>query len=161
MKTNTLTGADLNRAVAMALGHNVVIIDSVVDMIKRMATPRRVAVIGDPAKPGDFMFTRSIPDYAGDIAEAWPILERHSISLIRCDDDWGRDAQGFCNNERIPVWAATDGQHSAEVGYGAQGDCWGRAYLLYVPDVTYGATAIEAGLRRVVYKVLGAEVELT
>jgi hypothetical protein len=43
-------------------------------------------------------------------AQGHPIIEREGITVIRCDDDYGKDEKGYTTLERIPVWAATNGQ---------------------------------------------------
>ena len=62
MKPSTLTGADLNRAVAMAL-------------IETLQQPERGLAIHR------FGYGQPIPDYAGDIAAAWPLIKDRKIEL--------------------------------------------------------------------------------
>lgn len=82
------------------------------------------------------------------------ILEREDISVIRCDDDYETDAQGYATDKRIPVWAATIGPHSLSEIYGSQGDNYGDAYTIDETDVVYGSTMLEAGMRCRVIKAL-------
>lgn len=98
--------------------------------------------------------------YSKEWSAAGPIIEIHSVSIVRCDDEYGRDADGFCDNVRIPVWAATIGQHSADEIYGSQGDHWGRAYSLGDADVYYGPTPLVAAMRSFVASELGDEVDV-
>lgn len=124
MKTNTLTGADLNRAVAMALGLKPELIDG-------SHWPNNPA--------GSIWATKSarfknewvpIPDYAGNIAVAWLIIEREFICLNGDD--------GAPNTP--PSWTASifdDGEMAAE-----------------------GPTALIAAMRCFVASVYGDEVEL-
>lgn len=78
MKTATLTGDNLNRAVAMALGHELVQVG--------------VSAPGLPADHGlrwaMLVEGRAclIPDYAGDIALAWPIMVANKIALDYTED---------------------------------------------------------------------------
>lgn len=124
MKTNTLTGADLNRAVAMALG----------------LVPCLIEGSHWPNKPaGSFWAVKGIrhekewmpiPDYAGDIAAAWPIIEREFICLNGDDGAPGTP----------PSWTASifnDGETKSE-----------------------GPTAQIAAMRCFVASVFGDDVEL-
>lgn len=88
------------------------------------------------------------------------IIDRESISVIRCDDDYATDAKGYTTNKRIPVWAATLGQHSSDTIYGSQGDNYGPAYTLDEVDVVYGGTRREAAMRAWVLKKLGKVVDV-
>lgn len=90
--------------------------------------------------------------------DAGPIIQREGISIIRCDDDWGVDAKGFCNNVRIPVWGATTGQRGwDETTEHQQHD---PMYQIYTSDVTYGPTPLIAAMRCYVASKLGEEVEI-
>lgn len=91
-----------------------------------------------------------------DWALGGPILEREGISVIRCDDDFGQDEDGFCNNVRIPVWAASSTQHSVETSTDHQSH--EAMYQVAVADVVYGSTMLEAGMRLFVSLKLGREV---
>lgn len=66
MKTSTLTGADLNRAVAMSLGYRVLNSGGVCDGVYIV-------------EAGTTYFL--LPDYAGDIAVAWPIIKTEIIGI--------------------------------------------------------------------------------
>lgn len=82
MKTSALTGADLNRAVAMALGK----------VVLKLGNRGRSWYVVHIA-PGGPIFgnTEHIPSYAYDIAVAWPIIKKHKIDL-----QWRFDGNG-CN----------------------------------------------------------------
>ena len=99
-------------------------------------------------------------DYSTDWAQGGPIIELESISIVRCDDQYGTDRKGFTTAKRIPVWAATTGQHSYETVYGSQGDNWGDSYSIDVGTVTYGPTALIAAMRCYVTSKRGDEVEV-
>jgi Protein of unknown function (DUF2591). len=71
MKTATLTGADLNRAVAMARGH-------ALEQQPRRIGPDSPMVWVVRAGDGGLY---ELPNYAGDIAVAWPIMKEHKIDL--------------------------------------------------------------------------------
>lgn len=99
------------------------------------------------------------PCYASTLWEqGGRILDREDISIIRVDDDYGVDAQGFCNNVRIPVWAATSGQHGIHSSY--EGENYESQYEIPVSDVTYGPTQLVAGLRRFVFMRAGVSVDV-
>lgn len=89
-----------------------------------------------------------------------PIIERESLSVIRCDDEYGMDRQGFTTNKRIPVWGASIGQQSSNTIYGSQGDNWGSAYSIDEDVITYGPTPLSAAARCYVVSKLGEEVEV-
>ncbi|KVZ62240.1 phage protein NinX family protein [Burkholderia ubonensis] len=96
--------------------------------------------------------------FSTDWALAGLIIDREGISIIRSDDDWGKDAQGFCNNVRIPVWCAERGQQSwSESTEHQQHDAM---YQFYVDSLTYGPTALIAAMRCFVASKLGAEVDV-
>jgi hypothetical protein len=85
MKVSTLTGDELNRAVALALGHKLVLEPDYIGKIGvpgpifrwAIATGRFYAY--DPAHR--FEITEYLPDYAGDIRAAWPLIKAHKIHL--------------------------------------------------------------------------------
>lgn len=81
MKTNTLTGADLNRAVAMSLGHDV---DSVggrwIIWHRTTCSKPGCAVVHKRGEP--------IPDYAGDISVAWPIIKQFKVGMQHTPRGW-------------------------------------------------------------------------
>lgn len=80
MKTSTLTGPDLNRAVAMALGHEVVEVPVPHSQLKAFTTVRWCMLVEGHCTV--------IPDYAGDINVAWPIIKKHGISIRTCAGRW-------------------------------------------------------------------------
>lgn len=97
MKTSTLTGADLNRAVAMALGHKVYKIEH--------PDPRRgyIWVLRMHDDIPDWMQSRAIPEYANDISLAWPIIVKHKICI---------DAGDGCYKNKDRMWAAWPAAHA-------------------------------------------------
>ena len=95
-------------------------------------------------------------EYSTDWSQAGPIIEREGITVIRCDDDYGHDDDGFCNNVRIPVWAATNGHHSLYRGY----DEPEASYSQYESEVMYGPTPLIAAMRCFVASKLGDEIEI-
>lgn len=156
-----LSGTALDYAVALAEGY---VQQTAKNGLPFLAYPSRrfLAGKGDdplsgltPAEHVNFYVPAYSTGPAGD-----DIIDREGISVIRCDDDYGKDAQGYCNNVRIPVWAATTGRHGSADIYGSQGDCYGLAYTLDVSDVIYGGTRREAAMRCYVASNLGAEVEI-
>lgn len=139
MKTTELTGLALDWAVAQLDGWTLTH-DGIQPLLER-----RCSMIG-------------LSGYV--TLEADDIIDREGISVIRCDDDYGVDERGFCNNVRIPVWAACLGHQSRGEVHGPQGDNWGTTYSLDVDDVAYGATRREAAMRAWVREKRGAEVEV-
>lgn len=87
--------------------------------------------------------------YSASWEYAGPIIERENISIVRCDDDYEEDSQGYCTNKRIPVWAAVDGQHRIDD-------------YVYIEDnnAVYGGTPLIAAMRFFVTKKLGYKVEI-
>lgn len=90
---------------------------------------------------------KSFADYhaSTDWSVGGPILDEAGISILRCDDDYGVDDQGYCNNVRIPVWCATNGQHSTTSSTEHQQH--DEMFQIYGHDVVYGKTALEAAMR--------------
>jgi hypothetical protein len=113
MKTNTLTGADLNRAVAMALGLNVKHYRTWLETVNEywkgkdcsFAAPDEYRVM---ASPDDGTTSRNIPDYAGDISEAWPIIKREKIEVRYQITDSAGGGYWFCNNLFTDKYGYTD-----------------------------------------------------
>lgn len=91
-------------------------------------------------------------NYSSSWDMAGPLIDREGISVIRCDDVYGQDALGFCNNVRIPVWGATTGQHPIE--YTIVGK------KVYLDDVVYGPTALICAMRCFVSIKLGLVVDV-
>lgn len=96
--------------------------------------------------------------YSTEWNRGGPIIEREGITVIRCDDDYGRDAKGFCNNVRIPVWAATTGQHSVQTSTDHQSH--EAMYQVEESEVTYGPTPLIAAMRCFVASKFGDELEI-
>ena len=93
-------------------------------------------------------------------AQGGPIIEWESVSVIRCDDEYGTDKRGFTTSKRIPVWGAITGRHHSSSTYSSQGDNWGYAYSLDEDSITRGPTPLVAAMRCYVASKLGDEVEL-
>lgn len=87
MKTATLTGPDLNRAVAMSLGLKVWRVDNPAAIYSPDQPAHRWVLSSHDGKP-TWMETRGIPDYAGDISWAWPIIKKHKIETQHNGDTW-------------------------------------------------------------------------
>lgn len=86
------------------------------------------------------------------------ILDEAGISVIRCDDDWGVDKDGFTNDTRIPVWAASQGQRSVETSTEHQSH--EAMYQVGVAECFYGETSLIAAMRCYVASKLGKEVDI-
>lgn len=91
-------------------------------------------------------------------AQAGPIIEREGITIVRVNDDYGHDAQGFCNNVRIPVWAATSGQHNTVTS--TEHEHHAPMFQIDEVDVIYGPSPLIAAMRCYVAARLGNVVEV-
>lgn len=98
------------------------------------------------------------PIYSMDWSAAGPLIEREGITIIRCNDDYGVDDRGFCNNVRIAVWCATTGQHGSTSSTEHQDH--DEMYQIDCASVTYGPTPLVAAMRCYVASQLGATVEI-
>lgn len=151
ISVNDLSGRALDYAVAMAEGATHFWFDTVATYW--------VTINGkDLALSSGWAASMSFVPTSSSVGDA--IIDREGISVIRCDDNYGKDAKGFTTNERIPVWAATTGHHSADNVYGSQGDNWGCVYSIDVVDVIYGATRREAAMRLFVSYKIGMTMEI-
>jgi hypothetical protein len=88
------------------------------------------------------------------------IIEREKITLVRCDDDYISDSEGFTTTQRVPVWFAEHGgDHSLQEDYSSQGDY--RAACFHISnDGQYGQTPLIAAMRCYVCSKLGDFVEV-
>lgn len=96
--------------------------------------------------------------YSTDRDLGGELLERKGISIVRCDDDFGVDSEGYTTSERIPAWCASDGQHSIETSTEHQSH--DPMFQIYTSEVTYGPTPLIAGLRCIVKAELGGKVQV-
>jgi hypothetical protein len=83
--------------------------------------------------------------YSTNWESAGPIIEKFDISIIRVDDTWGVDERGFCNNVRVPVWAATSGQNGTETSINHERH--DAMFQIYEYEVIYGPTPLVAAMR--------------
>lgn len=95
--------------------------------------------------------------YSRDWSLAGPIIEREGITIIRCEDNIGVDEKGYCY-VRIPVWAATTGQHQTWLD--ACDVAESTRFEIYETPAVFGPTPLIAAMRAFVFSVLGEEVEL-
>ncbi len=149
IKTTELTGAALDWAVATALNAAHAEEHRAVKVMHRWV--QRENEVG------------SVPRYhwfspSTDPADSWPIIDREGISIVRCDDDYGEDAEGFTTSERIPVWGACIGYHSDTTSTEHTGH--EAMYQLPSVDMLYGPTALIAAMRCFVAWVFGDEIEV-
>jgi hypothetical protein len=112
---DTLTGPDMNRAVAMALGMLVY-----------------HTVSGWMCRPRGVIELMPLPNYTGDIAVAWPIIEDHDIDIFNT--------------------------HTAEMGFKATLNL--KPYQPHLFSIGYGTTRLEAVMRALLHSVYGEEIEL-
>ena len=123
MHVRNLTGTVLDAWVASALGYEVHI-----DDLFNGAVAHGIWITMGDARLHIDAFRPS-----KDWTVGGPLIERYNISCIRMEDRYGTDESGFCNDERIPVWAAMLGQNpDVEV---------------ILEDEFYGATPLEAAMR--------------
>ena len=111
------------------------------------------------ARNGDYSFlllARFCP--SSHWASAGPIIEREGITIIRCDDTFAKDSEGFTTTERTPVWCASTGQHGVEVSTEHQQH--DAMYQIYEEEVTYGPTPLIAAMRAYAARKLGDVVEV-
>lgn len=155
--TKDLSGPALDFAVALAEGF---------DWARQwregmlcLAGPRRIVSLapsgGDPLAPAAFY---EVPHFSSRPEYGHPIVEREGISVIRCHDDYGTDAEGFTTNVRIPVWCATTGQYGIECTTEHQQH--DDMYQVYASEVMYGPTALVAAMRCRVANKLGRFVDV-
>ena len=86
------------------------------------------------------------------------IIARAGISVIRVYDDDGTDEDGYCTDERIPVWCSTRGQHGIQAS--TEHTSHDEMYQIYDSAVVYGPTFLIAAMRCYVASVLGDEIEI-
>lgn len=152
MKTSELTGAVLDWAVAKCEGAS-----GTGRVFMHGNTPMMEAALsGYSYQPApESAYDQAIPPYSTNWSLGGPIIEREGITLVRCDDDYGTDSKGFCNNVRIPVWAATTGQHST------YDNVWvGQQYEIAHQECRVGPTPLIAAMRCYVASKLGDEVDV-
>jgi hypothetical protein len=93
-------------------------------------------------------------------AQGGPLIDREGISVIRFEDDYTFDVNGFATSESVPVWGAYIGWNSFDEVYGSQGDEWGQAILFDPNCVVYSHAPLVAAMRCLVASVLGDEVDV-
>lgn len=87
-------------------------------------------------------------DYSTSWALAGPIIERESITVIRCDDEYVLDSEGYTTGQRVAVWAAVLGeQHSLDGIYDKYGDAYDDGYMVYEGGTNTGPTPLVAAMR--------------
>lgn len=139
-----LTGAALDWAVAKAEGLEDV----------RAYGPAQLTIKG----PRIWIGGKRPFDPSTNWSDGGPIIEREAISVIRSDDEWGKDEKGFCNNGRIPVWCAESGQQSYTES--TNHDQHDPMYQFYTDSMIYGPTPLIAAMRCYVASKLGDEIEI-
>lgn len=88
----------------------------------------------------------------------WRILDEKGISIIRVNDEFGADSRGYCNNVRIPVWAATTGQHGLQTSTDHQSH--EPMFQIDGDSVTYGPTPIIAAMRCYLRSEIGEVIDV-
>ena len=105
--------------------------------------------------------TNELSGAALDWAQSGPIIEREGITLIRADDVYKKDAQGYTTNVRVPQWFAETDQwtgHSTTTSY--EGENMDPTFMIGEADGHYGPTPLIAALRCFVASRLGDEIEI-
>ena len=93
--------------------------------------------------------------------QGWPIIDTTGLSVIRADNDYELDGNGFVTDIPIPVWAATHGQHSVVTdAYGPESGSHAPLFQIYDDDVTYGPTSLMAAMRHHLRRNLGPTAEI-
>ena len=135
MKTNELTGAALDWAVAKCEGREWESADSFLAY----------------HEDGDM-------NYSTDWAQGGPIIEREKITIVCAEGDYNPSKAGTpdCYDT---YWVAEKGRLSAGTSYGPQGDDWGERFHIDV-DCVIGPTPLIAAMRCYVVSKLGNEVEI-
>ena len=99
--------------------------------------------------------------YSTDWAHGGPVIDRAKVTIIRADDDYEVDAQGFTTNKRIPQWFAECSRwtgHSLSTSY--EGEHMDPTFMIGEADGYYGPTPLIAAMRCYVASKLGAEVDV-
>lgn len=97
--------------------------------------------------------------YSTDPGQAYEIIDREGISVIRCDDDYGSDKYGRATLQRIPAWFAEHGGgHSVFSSY--EGENMDATFMISESGGYYGPTSLIAAMRCFVAAKLGESVEI-
>jgi hypothetical protein len=83
-----------------------------------------------------------------DWSLAGPIIERESITVIRCDDEYVLDSDGHTTRQRVAVWAAVLGErHFLEDIRDDYGEPYVGGYIVYERGTVAGPTPLVAAMR--------------
>lgn len=97
--------------------------------------------------------------FSTDWEQGGPIIERESITILRCDDDWGVDSKGFTTSRRIPVWGAVH-LHQFGTTESTEHQSHDEMFQIHESDVVYGPTPLIAAMRAYVISRLGDTVSV-
>jgi len=151
IKTRELSGIKLDYAVAKAVGGTDFHTDGItwafeLGLRSRVLTPGWKLMSFCPSR---------------DWADGGPLIAEHNITLIRADDDYAVDAEGFTTNRRIPQWW---GECDRWIGHNLytswEGEHMDPSFIIRDDLGLYGTTPLEAAMRALVNHKLGAEVEI-
>ena len=81
-------------------------------------------------------------------AQAYQIISDYGISVIRVDDNYEIDSEGFCTDVRIPVWCASKNQNGVTTSTEHQSH--ESMFQICESEVVYGSTPLIAAMRRFV-----------
>ena len=90
-----------------------------------------------------------------------PLMDSENITVIRADDDYEVDADGFTTSKRIRRWFAEASRwagHSLSTSY--EGEHMEPTFMISEQGGYYGTTQLQAGMRALVGAKLGEEVEI-
>ena len=147
MRTSELIGPALDWAVARCE-------DVVFDEIER-SKGGHVYLWLEREYPDD---CRPLYQPSTDWSLAGPIIEREDIVILGPSDDWGTDERGYCNNQRIKVWAAViePGRQQAWTFLESESP----VYSYDTEEVITGPTPLIAAMRCYIASKLGDDIDI-
>ncbi len=152
MKVSELEGAALDWAVAKCEGYT--------NLRPNPHAFNRALIMTPPRKEHSPDYLCNL-NYSSEWALGGPIIESANITVIRANDDYEKDAQGFTTLKRVPVWFAERDQcvgHSLYTSY--EGENMEPTFLIGEGGGYYGPSPLIAAMRCYVSAELGDEVEI-
>jgi hypothetical protein len=120
-------------------------------------------VTGEPITPLEFAGLHDVGwnNYSSDWDQGGSIIEDHDISMIRLDDGYVLDSNGYATGERTRVHIAViGGCFGLETFRNSYGEDWGKIYHIDTLLVSNGPTALIAAMRCFVESKMGNEVDI-
>lgn len=118
---------------------------------------------GEPTTPLEFanLHYAGWNNYSSSWADAGSIIDDHDISMIRLDDGYVLDSNGYPIGQRTRVHGAViGGCFELETLRNSYGEDWGKIYHIDTLLVSKGPTALVAAMRCFVNSIMGDEVEV-